>query len=267
MRILSLDIETLPMVAFCWGLRDDYNTHENIIQDWSVVSVSWQWIGEKKIHSVSILDSPTRFRTSVYDDTHVVTKFHGVMEKADVYLGQNIDRFDIPVLNSRILKLGLRPLNSKESIDTLKASRRAFRLPSHRLDYRGRFFLGQGKMDTGGMKLWRDIAQLDYPQFGEEPDVEKAKKAVRKMVKYNRRDVKLTGEDYEQIRPYIKKHPNARMYNSKHDGCARCGSDNVVAEGVKVRRSGKFQQWRCKGCGGWFSSSISEVKRDHISLG
>ena len=259
-------METLPLLCFTWGLKQDYIPHENIVQETSIVCASWMVLGEDKTpKSVSILDDQSRFKKSVYDDTHCVKELHQVISDADILLGQNADRFDLPTLQSRATLIGLPPLQQKDSIDTLKEAKKVFRLPSHKLDFMARFFLNEKKMDTGGMRLWLDILQRDYPTVGETPDPAKAEKAIKKMVRYNKRDVKLTADLYEAIKPYMKRHPNVRMYNDG-EGCPRCGSKNIKKRGVRVRMNGKFQTYKCRDCLGWFSSSLSEG-RDHIKVG
>ncbi len=259
MKITVWDVETLPLLGHFWSLRQDYIPHDWVVQESSIVCASWWTLDHHKgPQSISILDNQTRYKASVYDDRVCIKRLHQVIKESDILVGQNSDRFDLRVFNSRATLHGLSPLPPIETVDTLKEARKLYRLHSYKLDAMGRYFLDEKKMDTGGMKLWLDIVQRDYPPLGESPDPERAERAVRKMMRYNKKDVRLARDIYLHIRPWMKRHPNARIYYEKHEGCPRCSSNDTVRDGVRKRRNSIKQQWRCKNCGGYFSSTVSK---------
>ena len=47
MNILLLDIETSPVVAWVWGLRDQNVGLNMIKEDWYVLSWAAKWLGDK----------------------------------------------------------------------------------------------------------------------------------------------------------------------------------------------------------------------------
>lgn len=208
---------------------------------------------DKKPKSVSILDDKVRFNTSVYDDYHVVKTLWSVLDSADVLLGQNIDQFDVKLFNWRAKKHGFSPVARCQTIDSLKESRAVFKPPSHRLDYKGKTHGLGGKEQTGGMQLWRDIA---LAEFG--GSMETAEKAVKKMLRYNRRDVVLVKDVYFNERTYYKKHPNRILYDS-NAGCPTCGGQNFVDAGFAYTMVGKFQRYKCS-CGRRFQDTHTVLR-------
>ena len=79
MDILAFDIESLPSVASTFRLFKTNIPHTNIIENQSIISVSWQWVGQNKCYSTSIADDKKRFEKNIFDDKHPVTEFHKVL--------------------------------------------------------------------------------------------------------------------------------------------------------------------------------------------
>src|SRR5213078_4853629 len=95
-RVLLFDIETSLMPVAVFQLSgNDWIQPENILAERHLISVCWKWLGESKMHSVSLLDDPERFSEDPHDDKFVAEKFHSVMQEADVLVGHNSSSFDI----------------------------------------------------------------------------------------------------------------------------------------------------------------------------
>lgn len=257
MKILFYDVENLPMVHTGFNLYGANISHSAIIENQSLISVAWKWNTSKKVHQVSLLDDPKRFKANVYDDEHVVREFHKVLSSDDnfVLCGHNGDRFDARKMNAGFIKHGLAPVQIRQSIDTLKEARRVFRFDSNRLDYLARF-LGVGeKMDTGGYDLWINIYQAKYPQVGKKSDYDLAEKAVKHMVKYNKMDVEILEGIFDKMRPYIKT-PNAVLYSDRMGlYCPSCMGQDLVKKGKRYTMTRVYQGWKCKSCGKRFQES------------
>ena len=258
MKILIWDIETLPLALFQWSLHQDHNEHQNIIRESSIVCVSWMYAGMgKKPQSISILDDPGSYKKSVYTDRVIVDRMRDVIEESDILVAQNGDNFDLKILNWRSEQNGLKPLAIRQQVDTLKESRKVFRPPSHRLDYKGKA-LGYGGKDKVDGQLWRDIA---LREFGGSDAV--CRTAIKKMLKYNRRDVTLLEEVYLRERAWYKKHPNRILYDPIAKACPVCGGKQIMKHGIRHLLSRSYQNYKCSSCGKQFRSTQSlPVKAD-----
>jgi DNA polymerase elongation subunit (family B) len=229
MKILLFDVETMPLVVTSWQLFEPRLSHDNILQDTSLICAAWKFYGEKNIHTTQI--DPAR----PGEDKEVCKTLHEAISRADVIVGHNGDEFDLRTLRSRILFNGLPPLPPKTTIDTLKVARRLFRLSSNRLDYLGSY-LGVGRKIPTSFGLWLDV-------------MNGSKEALNKMVKYNKQDVLLLERVYEQLRPHMSNHPNQRLYST--GGCPICGYGPLVKQGFKYQRTSVRQQYQCKSCHGY----------------
>ena len=247
------------MIGPVWQLFKANIRQDSLIESTSIVCAAWRFVDEKRCHAVSVLDNERKFKKNVYDDEIVVKALHErLYDGVDILLHQNGDKFDIKKLNARIAYYGLSPLPKIRTIDTLKQVKKHFALDSNKLDFQGRFF-GQGeKLETGGMDLWDNIIQMKYPPVGKQADMDLARKSVKHMVKYNKKDVDLLIDVYERIKPYIDL-PNQFLYgDSAPFGCPHCGSMDRQKRGYSYTTVSRYQRYQCKSCGKWYS----DTKRD-----
>lgn len=244
---MAFDVENLPNIASTWTLYDTRISHNNIIENQSLISIAWQWLDEKTTHSVSLIDDPKRFKRNIYDDYYVAREFHKVLstDQPFVLLAHNGDRFDIRKFNTACIKHGLEPVPERQTIDTLKQARKHFRFDSNRLDYLGRLLEVGEKMETGGYQLWNDIVQAKYPEVGKYPDLDKATQAVKKMVRYNKKDVTLLIDVFEKLKPYINI-PNYVLYSGQVVGCTKCGSQDFAFKEWRYNKSKRKRRYYCK---------------------
>lgn len=249
-KILIWDIETSPIVAAVWGLFNQNINFDSIIDDWYIICAAWKWHGDKEIDTISVLDCKTRFKKDHKDDYHVVKKLHKVLSEADVLVAHNGDKFDLKKFNARALFHGLKPIPHMQTIDTLKVARKHFKLTSNRLDYIGQH-LGVGKKVDTPKGLWMDV-------------VKGSREAVETMVNYNIGDITLLEDVYLKLRPFMTTHPNNNIYQwTATEGCPNCGCFELVSQGHRFTRAGKFKRYQCKSCGAWPSEGKS-IKRASI---
>ena len=251
MKILAVDIESLPNIAATFRLWNTTIGHQDIIEDQSIICIAWKWVGESKVHITSIADDVKRLKKSVYDDYVPTHEFYKVLNSDEDYvcLAHNGDRFDFKKINTAFIKHGLKPVQERQTIDTLKQARKYFKFDSNKLDYIGRYLEVGEKIQTGGMSLWRDIFQLSYPPYGKEPDFDRCEKALKKMARYNKQDVNLLVSVFEKLKPYIKI-PSAPLYNGQFDlVCPSCGGKDFYKHGHRFTQTGKYQAYGCRSCG------------------
>lgn len=106
LKILDFDIETLAA-----GFADPNWVPQKI------TCVSWSWIGSDDVE-VRVCGPMGFFKPELRRG--MVEELVNQINKADVVTGHNIIRFDLPVLNSECLRLGLPPLNPVMAQDTMR---------------------------------------------------------------------------------------------------------------------------------------------------
>lgn len=242
-KILLYDIETsLQSVTVFQLAKNDWIQPDNIVVERHLISVCWKWLGESTVHSVSLLNDPERFRKNHHDDYHVIKTFHKVLSQADIIIGHNSDRFDLPYLKTQIMFHGLEPLPPITALDTYKVAKSQFMFNSNKLDYLGqRLGVGRKIHTTGG--LWLKAFQGN-------------RQAIREMVTYNKQDVLLLEKVFLKLVPYIPNHTNRELFGGT--GCPRCGSTHIQSRGLHRAISRVYQRFQCRDCGGWFRQVTNE---------
>ena len=237
-RILLYDLETSLETVTVFSLKyNDFIPPDSIVTERHIISVCYKWLGEKPIHSISILDAPKRFAANIHDDRYVVEEFHKVLSQADAVVGHNSDKFDNPYIRTRILFHGLPPLPPITSIDTYKVAKSAFLFNSNKLDYIGGYInVGRKKPTTAG--LWLRAFRGDED-------------AIREMVRYNKQDVALLERVFLKLQPYIANHLNRQLFGL-NTGCPRCGSTHVQSRGTHKAISRTYNRFQCQDCLGWY---------------
>lgn len=239
-RIAFYDLENAPSLGWYY----DRWREGNIVQDeadWFLLSFSYQWLGEKKVHVRALCDYPG-YEKNKTDDTPLVRDLHKLFDEADVLVAHNGDRFDRRKANARFLGCNLLPPSDYRTVDTLKIARRQFMLTSNKLGDLGDF-LGLGsKIPTIGFKLWRRCIDGD-PQ------------AWALMKRYNKRDVALLAQVYDRLKPWATNHPDLRAYSGR-PGCPTCQSTNVQRRGVRVQKTRKYERYHCQDCGTWITGAV-----------
>jgi len=237
-KILLIDIETAPNKAYIWRLWTEVTSTKVVFGNWYMLCWCAKWFGEGKVMHASI-DEAKGYKAGSENDSELVKKVWNLLDEADIVIGHNVAKFDIPSMNTRFLLNGLTPPSPYKIVDTLVIARKSFNFISNKLEDLVEF-LGVGKkMETGGMKLWDDCLSGD-------------KKAFKKMVQYCERDTTLLEPVYHKLRPYGIRQPNVAIYENTSDLlCTRCGSSNVWNRGYYYTNLCKFKRYSCKDCGSW----------------
>lgn len=232
-KILILDIETRPAVAYVWRAFKENVGHEQVIDAGGVICAAAKWVGEKKTH----------FFADWLDDKKVMLQgLHDLLSQADAVVTYNGDKFDLPKLHGEFLLAGLPPPPPLTSIDVIKTVRKLGFL-MNRLAFVGPL-LGVGdKVKHEGFSLWTKVNEGDP-------------KAQAKMRKYNIQDVVLLEELYFKILPYIKNHPHLVKGHRK---CGACGSPDLQSRGVRRTKSFQIQRLHCQNCGSWQEGARQRV--------
>lgn len=241
-KILLYDLETSLEAVTVFSLQhNDFIPPDSVVTERHIISVCYKWLGEKTVHSLSLLDDPKRFAKDIHDDAYVVREFHKILSTADAVVGHNSDGFDNRYVRTRALVHGLPMLPPITSIDTYKTAKAVFNFNSNSLNYIGQYLkVGKKKPTTPG--LWLRAFNGD-------------KKAIREMVSYNKQDVLLLEAVFLKLRPYMSNYLNRELFGST--GCPRCGSHKVQSRGVHRAISRVYQRFQCQNpkCMGWFRAT------------
>lgn len=231
-KILIWDIEVTPMLATTWSLHPDYLSHDNIMNEWSIICGAWKELDSDTTYAVMC--------TEIGDDYEVVKKLREVLADADIIVHHNGDRFDIKKLNTRLIYHKLEPLPLIPTVDTLKEAKKVFAFSSNRLDYISKFLTGRGKIHVE-FGLWLDV-------------MKGSKKALKTMVEYNIVDVEVLEDVYKRLKPYMKSHPHvgAMKGEDRTCSCPKCGSVKMKRNGIRFTATGlKKQELQCQKCGSY----------------
>lgn len=239
MKILLLDIETSPNLAFVWGLFKQNIGINQIEQSGSVLCWTAKWYGEEKIYFDSVHKS---------SEQAMLARIHQLVDDADAVVHYNGASFDLPVLNREWLKHGFKPPAPYKHIDLLQVCKKQFRFVSNKLDYVSQF-LGLGeKVRHQGHELWVGCMRGDPECW-------------RVMEDYNIQDVALLEQLYDRLLPWIEKHPSHGAF-AEDAVCPKCGSKHFQQRGTAITTVMKYKRYQCKDCGGWFRGNKSVMVRN-----
>jgi hypothetical protein len=225
-KTLVLDVETAPHLVHAWGLYDQNISLAQLQQASYMLCWAGKWRGSRRVE----------FKDC--DDPEMVSHIHRLVDEADAIVHFNGDAFDMPVLNRAFILAGLGPPSPYKNIDLLKVARKKFKFASNKLEHIAQQLGVTQKLSNEGHSMWVKVMAGD----------ERAKRAMKR---YNIGDVRTTEEVYDRLLPWIDQHPNRQLYDG--DVCPRCGgpASLLTRQGYSLTNLGKFQRFRCSGCGAW----------------
>jgi hypothetical protein len=234
-KILTLDIETAPATAYVWRVYDENIGYEQIIEPGRVLCWAARFLGEKEMH----------FRSEWDDGRYaMLSGARQLLGQADAIVTYNGDKFDIPKLNGEFVLEGIDPPPPPTSIDVIKTVRQ-LGFTMNKLAHVGPLLQVGAKVKHEGFGLWAAVLE------GEE-------RALAKMERYNKQDVRLLERVYRKIRPFIRNHPH--MGDTDSAACGACGSKNTQSRGTRRTKSFSIQRIQCQTCGSWSDGKRTKVR-------
>jgi hypothetical protein len=233
-KILALDIETKPSVAYVWRAWDQNINPEQLIKAGSVICIGYSWVGSNKYTIISD-----------WADGHdtMIKIIHELLSEADAVIHFNGDKFDLPILTGEFIQADLPPPPPLTSIDILKTVRK-FGLFMNRLAFVGPLLGAGKKVKHEGFDLWVKVMAGD-------------KKAEKRMEKYCVQDVRVLVNLYNKVKPYIKNHPHLGENKAE---CGGCGSNHVHNRGWRRTKFFKIRRMQCQECGAWSDGERVKIK-------
>lgn len=249
-KILVLDIETAPTLAWVWG-RFKQNVGQNqVAQEGYVLTWAAKWLGDDFIASDSLHLYPENMENE--DDQPLIASIYDMICEADVVIAHNGDRFDLPTLNARMLYHGFQPPKPYKTVDTLKILKNRFRFPSNRLDSVCEYLGIGNKVNTGGFSLWARCMNGD-------PD------AFQEMLDYNVYDVVLLEKLYKKVAPWYSTHVNVANYvQTGEKACTVCASTDLQKNGTVSTNLSTFDAYQCKECGHWNRGRVNLKSKEEM---
>jgi hypothetical protein len=232
-KVLFLDIETAPMIAYVWG-RWQQNVHlDQTFAEWYCLSWSAKWGGESEM--INGVLTPEEAVNE--DDSRIMIDLWNVLNQADCVVTHNGIKFDHKKINTRFILNGLPPTRPFRIIDTLKVVKENFAFSSNKLDNLLIQFGLDRKLDTN-FKLWKNCMNGN-------PE------ALAKMSEYNDWDVISLEKAFARLKPWIKNFPNYVLYNDVDDAnvCPTCGGKHLIEDGMYTTVNNKYVLYRCTDCG------------------
>lgn len=234
-RILILDIETAPNIAYVWRYFKENIAAKQVLQNGYMLSFAAKWLGEPVIFYEDL---------SVQHEKDMLVVLHKLLDEADIVVAHNGDAFDLPHIQGRFLYHGIQPPAPYKTVDTRLIAKREFNFPSNSLEYLAQVLelpIQKGKHKKfPGFELWLEILR-NNPEAWEE------------MKDYNTDDILVLEQLYIKMRPFMRNHPNVGVFDEHHDAavCPKCGSGHIQYRGYAHTNVGRFHRFQCNDCGGW----------------
>lgn len=243
-KILLLDIETAPKVAYVWEFFKANISPKQVLDHGHIMSYAAKWLDS---------DDILYFENRKSNDKRIVKNLCALLDEADIVIAHNGKRFDLPMINARAVVHGLSPPSPYKIIDTLKAAKGSLKLERYSLEYLAQVLGCTPKLTKRkfpGFELWLECLRNNNEAWEE-------------LMEYNIQDVRTLEEVYIKLRPWIKNHPNVAIYKEHNKpSCTKCGSDHVHLRGYYYSSVGKFRRYKCLDCGSWNRTRNSQYPKD-----
>lgn len=237
-KILTIDIETSPNVAYVWGLWNQNISISQLQESTRMISFAAKWYGESKV----------LFFSEHHDGRdEMVRAAWDLLDQADIVISYNGISFDVKHLQREFLMAGFTPPSPFKNVDLLRTVRNQFKFPSNKLDYVSQAIgIGQ-KLKHEGQELWNQVLAGNV-------------KAWDRMKKYNIQDVKLTESLFDYLGSWIKDMPHLSIWTREPHACYRCNSKSLLQDGFGHTASAVYSRLHCQECGAWNRGIISMGK-------
>lgn len=243
LNILYWDLESSLMGTLTFGLWNQNISGNRITKFPHLLSNSWAFNEE----------DPQGVRLDPKDvaegnDLLVVTDTIRAIEKSDLIVSFNGKRFDVPLLKTRALSLGLPPIKFPPHIDLMQEAKRNFRFPSNSMQNISLYLGEHGKLATSGRNLWERCYHHE--------NYEDCDEALAQMLEYGLQDITATRDLHKRLQGWFKSPVNIGMITKEINGvntkdnhellCPHCASKDVDKIGSKAYTSvSSFDIYRC----------------------
>jgi DNA polymerase elongation subunit (family B) len=221
-KILIIDIETSPNLVHTWGVWNQNIGPDQMVKESEMLCWGAKWYMK-----------PGHMYEDIHNKQRMIKHLWTLLNEADIVVHYNGKKFDIPIINTALLLARLYPPSPYKQVDLIDTIKHKFKFQYARLGYVcPALKLGEKHKNTG-FKLWQDcMAGKKCAWIG--------------MKKYNLQDVDITEALYNEIKPWIDKHP--RIYDNERT-CPYCNSSKVYRKQAKIAIKHSYVQMHCQSCG------------------
>lgn len=149
-RVLNFDLENRPLAYW----YDGETTSE-------ITAFAWKWLGEDTVQTM-LLGPYGRYETGGgkrLPAKRAFSVFRDVLAQADMVVGHNIRRHDLPMFNAGLLRLELEPLGELRTQDTCRDLPRRRGL-SYSLENMAEMYGLEGEKVSMSQPKWEDANRL-----------------------------------------------------------------------------------------------------------
>lgn len=239
-KILLVDIETAPKIAYVWRFWQENVSPKQVLDHGHLMSFAAKWLG-----SSDIMYAENRKE----DDKVIIKTLVELLDQADVVVAHNAKGFDVPQINSRALVHKLYPPSPFKVVDTYRVAKKRFGFPSNSLEYLCDVLdlpiKKDGHKKFPGFKLWLECLRQNDEAWEE-------------MKHYNMIDVEALEGLYKALLPWIDTHPHVGLLEAVgglpealEPMCPKCGSLDSQWRGYAHTNTGVYHRYQCNSCGGW----------------
>lgn len=244
-KVLVLDVETSPIVAYVWSRKNINVALNQIKDDWAVIAWAAKWLDDSPSE---VMYKDQRNAKNVKADKKLLQPLWKLLNQADIVLTQNGTSFDGPRLNARFILHGMKPPSPYRHLDTYRIARRVAQFTSNRLEYLTTHLCKKYKKLTHakfpGMQLWKECLAGN-------------KKAWDEMKTYNIHDVLATEELYHILKAWAPESmPKPYLIAESTQQCGVCGSANMVSNGLRSTNKKTYRRLNCLSCGAWSKGEV-----------
>ena len=259
-KMLTFDIERRPGVYLSWDNRPNFLSRERQLIPSSTISWAAKWYDQPDTMFASIGHKPSMFKQpgDVPGYRSMLKKLRDLLDEADIVIGYNSARFDEAKVRGEFFAMGIPEPSPFRTLDLYRTTRRMGWDYNSLAETAARCGLA-GKTSHQGFTLWTDCLNGD-------PE------AWALMEEYNRRDVELTEEVADVLRPYIKDHPNLGLWakppvpGAPIFVCPKCASEDLrlVPGGHADTALTKYPTYKCGNCGAQDTRGNNAQRRVHL---
>lgn len=233
LEIWFIDIERFPRIEYSWSAKKytKFTPEYLLIEDGRMISFSAKKMG-----------GPTIFSSEFHHGrTNMLTTLWHVLDRADIVVGWNSRRFDVPHMDGELRDAGFPLYRFFKQIDLYQQVRSRFNYDYNTMKHIAkRWNLGDQKMENEGFDLWKRC------MAGEE-------EAWDIMREYNMQDVRTTEAAYLSNLQWLSGSiPNLGAWIKAEEGelvCPACGGKDVEEDGTAATNAVRYVAYRCNGCG------------------